>query len=309
MALAPNSTEQSDARPVLITGATGGQGGSAAAHALKKGLRVRALVRDPDSEAARSLAASGIELARGDFNDDDALANAMEGVRGVFSMQQDGAPLSEFRKVLDAALAAGVEQFVHSTVSGVPQQEEIYGRDADELKPDYWPSKINQERWVRSARFRYHAFLRPSLILDNLALRANFLYPRLATAGDILIAMPPDQHLSFVSYDTIGRTAAEMLADPERFKGAELELADAYIGYAELACLLESISGKPVSVTSVHPDEAVALGLPPRVARSHVWLTEVGYPARPEILERYGIQPLRVSDWISRHIASIRIGG
>ncbi|MBZ9726298.1 NmrA family NAD(P)-binding protein [Mesorhizobium sp. CO1-1-11] len=303
-----DETKQPDTRPVLITGATGGQGGSVAAHAFKRGLRVRALVRDLNSEAARSLADTGIELAVGDFNDASALAGAMEGVRGVFSMQQDGAPLSEFRTLLDAAIAAGVEQYVHSTVSGVPQQEEIYRHDADELKPDYWPSKINQERWVRSAPFRYRAFLRPALILDNLVLRASFLYPRLGTNGDILIAMPPDQPLSFVSYDTIGRAGAEMLADPQRFHGAEIELADAYVSYAELARVLQSGSGKAVSVTSVDVDEAVALGLPTRVARSHVWLANVGYPARPEMLKRHGIEPLAVTDWVSRYIGRIRIG-
>ncbi|WP_248307283.1 MULTISPECIES: NmrA family NAD(P)-binding protein [unclassified Devosia] len=229
----------------------------------------------------------------------------MEGVRGVFSMQQDGAPLSEFRMLLDAAITAGVEQYIHSTVSGVPQQEEIYGHDADELKPNYWPSKINQERWVRSAPFRYHAFLRPALILDNLVLRASFLYPRLATNADILIAMSPDQRVSFVSYDTIGRAAAEMLTDPQRFHGAEIELADAYVSYAELAEVLESNSGKAVSVTSVNVDEAVALGLPARVALSHIWLADVGYPARPEMLQRHGIEPLTITDWVSRNIGRI----
>lgn len=299
---------QQDARPVLITGATGGQGGSVAAYAIKKGLRVRALVRDPKSNAAQKLAQSGVELAQGNFNDPIALAAAMEGVRGVFSMQQDGAPMSEFRTLLDAAIAAGVEQYVHSTVSGVRQQEAVFGREADEMKPDYWPSKINQERWVRSAPFRYRTFLRPSLFLDNLVLRAPFLYPRLGTEGNFLIAMPPDQPISFISYDTIGRAAAEVLAHPENFDGAEIELADVYISYAELASVLETVSGKRVSVSSVDLNEAMRLGLSARVARSHVWLTEVGYPARPEMLREYGIEPLALEDWVSRNIEGIAIG-
>jgi hypothetical protein len=74
MISAQNTTEQLDLRPVLITGATGGQGGSVAAHALKKGMRVRALVRDQNSQAACALADSGIELAPGDFSDASTLA-------------------------------------------------------------------------------------------------------------------------------------------------------------------------------------------------------------------------------------------
>ncbi|WP_327752240.1 NmrA family NAD(P)-binding protein (plasmid) [Sphingobium sp. SJ10-10] len=300
---------QVDPRPILVTGATGGQGGSVARHALQKGLPVRALVRDPASEAALALVKAGAEIAQGAFDDETALAAAMKGVRGVFSMQQDGAPLAEFRKLLDAAVAAGVEQYVHSTVSGVREQEAVSGNAVDAIKGEYWPTKIAQEHMVREAVFRHRTILRPSLVLDNLVLRAPFMYPRLATEGDLLIAMPPDQPVSFISYDTIGRVAAEALADPDRFDGAEIELADAYASYAQLGAALESVSGKAVTVTSVDVDEAIKLGLLPRVAHSHLWLTDVGYPARPEMLKAFGIEPLTLDGWARRNIEAILVGG
>ncbi|PJG47370.1 hypothetical protein CAF53_03285 [Sphingobium sp. LB126] len=297
-----------DPRPILVTGGTGGQGGSAARHALQKGLGVRALVRDPNSRAAQVLAAAGAELVKGSFEDGAALTAAMEGVRSVFSMQQDGAPLDDLARLIDAAVSAGVEHYVHTTVSGVRQQEASAGHAADAAKGDYWPTKIAQERMVRDAPFRYRTFLRPALIIDNLVLRAPFMYPRLATHGDLLVAMPADQPVSFISYDTIGRVAAEALADPERFDGAEIELADSYSSYGELAAALTEASGKAVSVTSVSLDEAMELGLLPRVAHSHMWLTEVGYPARPEMLEPFGVQPLSLLDWVRQNKEGIEIG-
>lgn len=298
----------SDNGLVLVTGATGGQGGQVALASLARGMRVRALVRNPAGDAARALAAAGAEIAVGDFGDPASLSRAMFGVRGVFSMQQDGAPASEFDALIDAAVAAGVDQYVHSTVSGVREQEAIVDPRADDPRRAYWEGKLYQERRVRSAPFRYKTYLRPSLIIDNIVLRAEFLYPRLASDGDLLIAMDADTPVAFVSYETIGRAAAEALGDPARFAGQEIELADAYTSYREVAAALTAVTGKRVTVTSVDPEIATDLGLPPRVAQSHHFLASVGYPARPEMLARYGIPPLPLADWLRRHADQLRIG-
>lgn len=68
----------------LVIGATGQQGGATARHLLSRGWQVRALVRDPESPAARRLA--GAELAVGDLGDAASLERAMRGVDAVFSM-------------------------------------------------------------------------------------------------------------------------------------------------------------------------------------------------------------------------------
>lgn len=46
-------------RIVLISGATGQQGGAVSEQLLKAGWKVRAMTRRPESEAARELADSG----------------------------------------------------------------------------------------------------------------------------------------------------------------------------------------------------------------------------------------------------------
>ena len=52
---------------ILVTGATGQQGGAVARHLLKDGWQVRALVRDPDKDSALALQALGITLVKGDL--------------------------------------------------------------------------------------------------------------------------------------------------------------------------------------------------------------------------------------------------
>src|SRR6266498_1226123 len=72
---------------ILVTGATGKQGGATANQLVKKGWKVRALVRNPSSEAAQQLAKQGVELTPGNLDDRASLDNAVNGVYGVFSVQ------------------------------------------------------------------------------------------------------------------------------------------------------------------------------------------------------------------------------
>jgi uncharacterized protein YbjT (DUF2867 family) len=72
---------------ILMTGATGRQGGAVARCLLKGGHRVRALTRDPNKPAARALAEMGAEVVRGDLDDRPSVELALAGVYGVFAMQ------------------------------------------------------------------------------------------------------------------------------------------------------------------------------------------------------------------------------
>ena len=72
---------------ILVSGATGRQGGAVARELLSRGYRVRGLTRNPDSERAQLLAGLGIEMVKGDFNDIESLNHATQGVYGVFSVQ------------------------------------------------------------------------------------------------------------------------------------------------------------------------------------------------------------------------------
>ena len=76
----------SNNRTVLVTGATGKQGGSVARHMLGKGWNLVALTRDPKSKAAKALLEKGVEVVRGDMEDASSLDGALRGVHGVYSV-------------------------------------------------------------------------------------------------------------------------------------------------------------------------------------------------------------------------------
>lgn len=70
----------SNVKLIVVTGATGAQGGSVVS-ILKKtpGWKVRAVTRNPESEAAKALAADGsVEVVRADWEDEASLVKAFE---------------------------------------------------------------------------------------------------------------------------------------------------------------------------------------------------------------------------------------
>ncbi len=150
----------------LVTGATGFTGGHLARELARRGVAVRALVRDPAGGPAVSLRAGGIEIVGGDVRDRAALDAATRGVGVVFHIaalyRQAGLPDSEYRgvnaaaaaTVVEAAAAAGVRRVVHCSTVGV--HGDVTHPPADETAPlrpgdIYQVTKLEGEEIARRA--------------------------------------------------------------------------------------------------------------------------------------------------------------
>src|ERR1700759_2957750 len=81
-------TEQNMAQEliVVVTGATGKQGGAVARGLLERGHEVRAVTRDPGSSQAKSLASAGATLVAASLEDTAAITKALEGATSLFAM-------------------------------------------------------------------------------------------------------------------------------------------------------------------------------------------------------------------------------
>ena len=108
---------------VLVTGATGKQGGHLVRELLARGHSIRALTRKPESPAAAALAARGVTIVSGDFDDQGSLERAARGVDTVFAMSTpfESGVRTETREginILRAAAAVGVSHLVYTSVAG-----------------------------------------------------------------------------------------------------------------------------------------------------------------------------------------------
>ncbi|WP_326950420.1 NmrA family NAD(P)-binding protein [Amycolatopsis sp. NBC_01307] len=296
--------------PVLVTGATGKQGGATARALLAAGTEVRALVRDPGTERADAVRALGAELVTGDLYDPGSLGPALKGVRGVFSVQLpdltdlDGdSEWVQARNLIDAARDAGGAQFVHASVSGAGQHRSAPGWAEGRWKSmeHYLETKTAIQDRVREAGFAHWTLLKPGFFMENF-LPPSFLLPH-GVGGGLVTTIKPDTELSLVAVADIGAAAAAAFADPARFDGVELELASERRTMAGVAEVLSRVYGVKITAPDMTSAEAVAAGAPAFTVR-HEWTNEIGHPARPEFARALGIPLTSFADWADAHLTA-----
>src|SRR5580704_19220916 len=117
-------------RTVLITGVTGNQGGAVARALQGTGFHLRGLTRKPDSEQAVALARHGVEIVKGDFDDEATLRRALAGAWGAFGVQNAGEVGAEREEMQGKRLAtlareAGVEHYVYASVGSAHKRTGI----------------------------------------------------------------------------------------------------------------------------------------------------------------------------------------
>jgi uncharacterized protein YbjT (DUF2867 family) len=74
-------------RTILITGVTGNQGGTMAQALQGSRFPLRGLTRKPESERAAALARHGVDVIKGDVDDEATLRRPLAGVWGDFGVR------------------------------------------------------------------------------------------------------------------------------------------------------------------------------------------------------------------------------
>ncbi|RAR98630.1 NmrA/HSCARG family protein [Ensifer adhaerens] len=300
---------------ILVTGATGKQGGAVVAALLQAGRAVRAMTRNPQSSAAQALAAQGVEVVKGDFNDTASLDAALAGVDGVFSMQMGshpGDPETEVvtgRALIEAAGRAGVRVVVHTSVARAGDQENFIGWDEGRWEPLYWNNKAAVIDMVKAQGFAYWVILKPALIMENLVPpMVTNMYPSLPERGLFDTAIAPDTGLDWIAAQDIGAFAAAAFVAPERFHGQEIELAGDTITLPDLAAKLTKATGKRVSSVSSSEEEMLARGAHPLYVKSETWNNVEGYKVDLDAVRSWGLPLTTLDQFIDQNRDKFVIG-
>ncbi|WBQ03735.1 SDR family oxidoreductase [Kribbella sp. CA-293567] len=294
---------------VVVTGATGQQGGAVARRLLAAGVPVRALVRRPESEAAKAIAAAGAELVTADLTDPASLGPALRGARAVFSVQTpDLADLSsdtewiQGENLVAAAREAGVAQYVHSSVAGVGDyvRQAAMGRAA-EWSTHYWGSKSRVGQLLPESGFESWTELRPAFFMENLV-RPSIWFEGM-TGESIVTVVSAQSRLPLIAVQDVGTAAAAAFADPVRFNGIALDLAGDIRTLPELAAILTA-AGAPARVEVVAADEAKTRGMMPELIDNQERLNTYQNPAHPALAAALGIPTTTFETWASKRFAA-----
>ncbi|MEU8250748.1 NmrA/HSCARG family protein [Nonomuraea sp. NPDC048916] len=279
-------------KTVLVTGATGGQGGAVARRLLDDGWAVRALVRDPDKQGAKELKALGAELVTGDLDDPESLRAAAQGVRGVFSVQpadlaapDPAVEVRQGRNVADAAKAAGVAHLVYSSVGAAGRKSGVA----------HFETKAEIEAHIDAIGV-------PATVLRPVFFMENWLYmvPE-AENGERVgsIALDAGTSLQMIALVDIGRIAADAFDKPAEFIGKKIEIAGDELTVRQIAEVFTKVDGIPTRFERQPIEELRAEA--EEVASMFDWFNEKGYQADIAALRERYPELLTLEAWLSKN--------
>jgi uncharacterized protein YbjT (DUF2867 family) len=261
---------------VIVTGATGRQGGSVVRHMLTKGWKLRALTRNPESYAAKLLARQGVELVQGDLEDATSIVRAAAGVYGIYSVQDFWAvgakrEVLQGKNVADAAKKAGVKHFVYSSVGGAERNTGI----------PHWESKWEVEKYIRSLGL-------PATVLRPAAFMEMYYIDQVEIGilkGKFADPIRADKPYQTIATDNIGAFVALAFERPTEFIGKELEIAGSELTNSEAAKIFSRVLSKPVKFQKL-PLPLVRLVLGKEFYTMFRWFNEAGFKADIPALRR-----------------------
>ena len=189
--------------PILVYGATGGQGSAVVHAALAAGKKVRILLREGSTHPFGDT----VEVARGDLADPASLARASAGVEAVYLLipvTADRDDVAQWgRNAIDAAVAAGAGMLVFNT--GGPGSREPVGVAAINAKREI-------EAYLGQADIP-SVTLRGTVFMDNLA--QPWSVPAIVHGGVLAYVLPADQQVSWISWDDAAAHAVAALQRPD----------------------------------------------------------------------------------------------
>jgi len=204
-----------DKKTILVTGATGKQGGAVARHLVNHGWHVRLLCRDPNKPAVEPFREMGVDIVRGNLDDCDSVLSAARGAYGIYSVQslEQGTDVEcrQGKLLAEVAKQCNTQHFVYSSVASAHRKTYI----------PHFESKWQVEEHIRSLNLPATIF-RPVWFMDNFLMpqyRINIL------EGKLSMPLRPEKPLQMIAVDNIGAFVALAFEHPEQYICKAIDIA------------------------------------------------------------------------------------
>jgi len=273
---------------IVVTGATGQQGGATARELLAKGHKVRAMTRKPDSPAARELAKRGAEVVAGDLDDAASLERVLAGAWGVFAVQntwEAGVEREEEqgKRIAEVARRQGVQHYVYTSVASAQRKTGI----------PHFDNKWRVEEKVRSLGFPSHTILRPVFFMENIA--SPWFLPAIQQ-GQLAVALKPETVLQMIAVKDIGKYGLWAFENHAKLNGRAIDIAGDQATMPQTAEVLSRTTGRQVTFVPVPIEEVRKFS--EDYALMLEWFDRVGYDADiAKTSTESGIRPTPFAEW------------
>ena len=273
---------------IVVTGATGKQGGAAARELLAKGHKVRAMTRKPDSPAAREIAKLGAEVVAGDLDDAASLERSLAGAWGVFAVQntwEAGVQREEEqgKRIAEIARRQGVQHYVYSSVASAHRNTGI----------PHFDNKWRVEEKVRALGLPSYTVLRPVFFMENLS-SPSFLAG--IQQGQLALPLQPETVLQMIAVADIGKYGLWAFENHAALNGREIDIAGDQATMPATAAILSKAAHREVKFVRLPIDEVRKFSMDQALMLE--WFDRVGYDADiAKISAESGIRPTTLATW------------
>jgi uncharacterized protein YbjT (DUF2867 family) len=285
-----NPTMPTTSDLILVTGATGHQGGAIAAALLARGHSVRAMTRKPDSAAARALASQGAVIVQGDLDDPASIERALKGAWGALGVQNSweaGVVREEAqgKRFAELARRTGIQHFVYQSVGSAQRSTGI----------PHFDNKWRVEETVRNLGFPSYTIIRPVFFMEN------WLSPSFKPGidqGAVMMSLRPETRLQMIAVADIGQYGRLAFERSEALNGRALDIAGDALTMPEVARVVSEVTGRPIAFRQVPIEEVRKFS--GDFATMLEWFDAVGYDADIRGLEKeFRIRPASFREWAS----------
>ncbi len=263
-------------KTILVTGATGRQGGAVIEHLLKNNFSIKALSRTPDSVSAQLLTSKGITVVKGDMSNIQSLKDAMKNCYGVFSIQnyfEYGAEkeISYGKNVADAAKQSNISHFIYSSVCNTDSNTGV----------PHFETKNKIEQYIKSIDLPY-TILRPVKFMENYYIPQVF---KGILSGKLFDSIKSGKKHQMITLDDIGKYVADAFANPEKYLNKTIEIAGDELTNEEVAQTMSEVLGIKVKFKRL-PLFIVKLVMDKELYLMFNWFYEKGFTANLEETKR-----------------------
>ncbi|GBR02424.1 putative nucleoside-diphosphate-sugar epimerase [Asaia lannensis NBRC 102526] len=271
---------------ILIMGGTGQQGGATIREMQRRGhWRIRALVRNVHAPKAVALATSGVEVIRGNLDDERSLRLALDGAEGVLSVQSPMkiGPTGEEqqgKRLASLAKKNGVRHFVQCSAGGVERRSGV----------PHFESKWAIEQHIASLGL-------PATVLRPAAFMENFLSLifRITMLSMMKTYLRPNQTMQLVSVEDVAWFAAEAFEKPDLYLGRAVELAGDSMTARSAVSTLRHDGIRPTLSSMIPP--VIRARLPEDFRLMFEWIARDGFRADIPALRREHPSLLTLANW------------
>jgi uncharacterized protein YbjT (DUF2867 family) len=273
---------------ILVTGATGQQGGAVAKELLARGHKIVVMTRHPESDKAKSLQKGGAKVVQGDLDNEESLRKALEGAWGTFAVQntwEAGVEKEEEqgKRFARVAKEAGVQYFLYTSVGSAQRSTGI----------PHFDNKFRVEQTILELKFPSFTIMRPAFFMENIA--SPWFKPAI-DQGKLTVALKPETSLQMIAVEDVGKYGLWAFENHDKLNGRAFDIAGDSATMPQTAKIISSVSGKKV-VFDPSPIEAVRQSSM-EFAIMLEWFDRVGYNADIEGMAREsGIKPTKLAEW------------